>query len=138
MKELLYLLRGMYLFAHSAHHLVKGTPFHSDHGFFGDVYNDIEGDYDDVAERIIGLYGEEHLKLQDVVSGAMNKIADAPSVGVSDNKVFYDYQYKLDERLKTLIKQIIATGVSPGVEQLIGEIANKAEMRCYKVKQRMK
>lgn len=128
----------MQLFAHSAHHLVKGTPFHSDHAFFGDVYSDIEGDYDDVAERIIGLYGEEHLKLQDVVSGAMGKITDAPSVGVSDNKVFYDYQYKLDERLKSLIKQIIATGVSPGVEQLIGEIANKAESRCYKVKQRLK
>lgn len=138
MKELLYLLRGMYLFAHSAHHLVKGTPFHSDHGFFGDVYNDIEGDYDSVAERIIGLYGEDSLKLDVVIHNAASKIADAPSIGVPDNKVFYEYQYKLDERLKGLIKQIISTGVSPGVEQLIGEIANKAEMRCYKVKQRLK
>lgn len=138
MKELLYLLRGMYLYAHSAHHLSKGISFFADHGFFGDVYNDIEGDYDDVAERIIGLYGEEHLKLQEVISGAMNKIIDAPSVGTKDNRVFFEYQYKLDERLKDLIKQIIDAGVTPGVEQLIGEIANKAEMRCYKVRQRLK
>jgi len=44
----------------------------------------------------------------------------------------------MEEKLKDLIKQIIATGVSPGVEQLIGDIANKSEMRSYKIKQRMK
>lgn len=138
MKELLYLLRAMQFYTHSCHNLVKGTPFHSDHSFFGDVYSDLEGDYDSVAERIIGLYGEESLELQSVLNGAMSKITDAPSINVPDNKVYYQYLYKLDERLKALIKQIIATGISPGTEQLIGNIADKCEMRCYKVKQRLK
>lgn len=138
MKELLYLLRAMQFYAHSCHHLVKGTPFHADHSFFGDVYSELEGDFDSVAERIIGLYGEESLELQSVLNGAMSKIADAPSIGVTDNKVYYQYLYKLDEKLKALIKQIISTGVSPGTEQLIGNIADKCEVRCYKVKQRLK
>jgi DNA-binding ferritin-like protein len=138
MKELLYLLRSIQIYSQSAHHLVKGTPFHSDHAFFGDVYNAVAEDFDDVAERIVGLYGEEHLHLQNMLQSVMNKLSDAPCCGVSDNKVFYDYQYKLEEKLKGLIKQIIASGVSPGVEQLIGDIANKSEMRCYKIKQRMK
>jgi DNA-binding ferritin-like protein len=137
MKELLYLLRGMYFFAHGAHHLVKGTPFHSDHNFFGEVYGEIEGDFDDVAERIIGLYGEETLKLDVVLGSAASKISDAPSVGVPDNKIFYEYQERLESRLRNLIKQIIEAGVSPGVEQLIGEIANKSEMRSYKIKRRL-
>lgn len=138
MKELLYLLRSMQFFAHSAHQLVKGNPFHADHAFFGDVYKDLEGDFDSVAERIIGLYGEESLQLQAVLNGAMSKLADAPSTGVADNKVFYQYLYKMDEKLKALIKQIIEAGVSPGTEQLIGNIADKCEMRCYKIKQRLK
>lgn len=138
MKELLYLLRAMQFFTHNAHHLVKGNSFHADHAFFGDVYNDLEDDFDSVAERIIGLYGEEPLQLQTVLNGAMSKLTDAPSIGVADNKVFYQYLNKMDEKLKALIKQIIDAGVSPGTEQLIGTIADKCEMRCYKVKQRIK
>jgi DNA-binding ferritin-like protein len=138
MKELLYLLRAMNIYSQSAHHLVKGTPFHSDHAFFGDTYDALIGAYDSVAERIVGLYGEEPLKLDVVMSMAMNKIADAPSIGVMDNKVFYEYQERLESRLRDLVAKIIATGVSPGVEQLIGEIANQSEIRSYKIKQRMK
>jgi DNA-binding ferritin-like protein len=138
MKELMYLLRAIRIYSQNAHHLVKGTPFHSDHNFFGDVYNEVGGDFDDVAERIIGLYGEEHLNLQNMLQAVVAKLVDAPSTGVSDNKVFYEYQFKMEDKLKNLIKQIIASGVSPGVEQLIGDIANKSEMRCYKIKQRMK
>lgn len=138
MKELLYLLRAMQFYAHSCHNLVKGTPFHSDHAFFGDVYSELEGDYDDVAERIVGLYGEQPLELQSVLNAAMSKIMDAPSINVPDNKVYYEYHAKLEERLKSLIKQIIETGVSPGTEQLIGDIANKSESRMYKIKQRLK
>ena len=128
----------MNIYAQSAHHLVKGTPFHSDHAFFGDTYDALIGAYDSVAERIVGLYGEEPLKLDVVMSMAMNKIADAPSIGVMDNKVFYEYQERLESRLRDLVAKIIATGVSPGVEQLIGEMANQSEIRSYKIKQRMK
>lgn len=138
MKELLNLLRAMQFFAHSSHNLVKGNSFHADHAFFGEVYNDLQADYDAVAERIVGLYGEEPLHLQTVLNGAISKLADAPSTGVADNKVFYQYLYKMDEKLKALIKQIIEAGVSPGTEQLIGNIADKCEMRCYKIKQRLK
>jgi DNA-binding ferritin-like protein len=138
MKELMYLLRAMQIYAQNAHHLVKGTPFHSDHAFFGDVYSGISGDFDDVAERIVGLYGEEHLDLQNMLQSVMGKLSDAPSVGVEDNKMFYEYQMKMEEKLRMLVKQIVSSGVSPGLEQLVGDIANKAEMRMYKIKQRMK
>lgn len=138
MKELMYLLRAMRIYAQSAHHLVKGTPFHSDHAFFGDVYNQVGDDFDDVAERIVGLYGEEHLNLQNMLQAVMAKLADAPSTGVEDNKVFYSYQLKMEDTLCNLISKIISTGVNAGTEQLIGEICNKAEMRKYKIKQRMK
>ena len=138
MKELLVLLRAMQLYAQNAHHLVKGNTFQQDHDFFGDVYEGVAGDYDDVAERIIGLYGEEHLNLQTVLSGVVSKLSGAPSAKTEDNKVFYNYQLSLEETLCPLIKKIISSGTTPGVEQLIGEICNKSEMRQYKIKQRLK
>lgn len=138
MKELLYLLRAMQMYAQNAHHLVKGTPFHSDHGFFGDVYDTVAGDFDDVAERIVGIYGEEHLNLQNMMQAVVGKLMDAPSTGVEDNKIFYSYQLKMEDTLCKLIDRIISTGVNPGTEQLIGEICNKSEMRRYKIRQRMK
>jgi DNA-binding ferritin-like protein len=128
----------MQIYAQNAHHLVKGTPFHSDHGFFGDVYNSVAEDFDDVAERIIGLYGEDHLNLQNMMQAVTAKLSDAPSTGVMENKVFYEYQLKMEDALCKIIAKIIAAGVNPGTEQLIGEICNKAEMRKYKIKQRMK
>lgn len=138
MKELLILLRAMQLYAQSAHHLVKGTPFHSDHAFFGSVYEEVAGDFDDLAERIIGLYGEEPMALQPLLVSVVNKLSDAPSTGVEDNKVFYAHQLKMEDSLCKLVEKIVMAGVNPGTEQLIGEICNKSEMRKYKIKQRMK
>ena len=138
MKELLILLRSMQIFAQSAHHLCKGQSFHEDHSFFGDTYEAVAGDFDDLAERIIGLYGEEHLQLQPLMAAVVQKLADAPSVGVESNKVYYSYRLKMEENMCKLAEQIIAAGVYPGTEQLIGDMANKAEMRKYKIKQRLK
>lgn len=138
MKELLSLLRAMQMYAHSAHLLCKTQSFLSDHELFGSFYAEHEADFDGVAERIIGLYGEDSLNLQSLMATVTAKLADAPSTGQPDNKPFFTHQLKLEQRLCDLVKQIIAAGVSPGVEQLTGEIANKSESRQYKIKQRLK
>jgi len=138
MKELLSLLRAMQIYAHSAHHLCKGPNFFSDHEFFGNVYSEIEEDFDGVAERIIGLYGEEHLQLQNLMSAVIVKLQGAPSIGLENNKPLFEHQLKMEDQLCSLIKQVIAAGVTPGVEQLIGEVCNKSEMRQYKIKERLK
>lgn len=137
MKELMYLLRAMQLYAHSCHHLVKGNSFHADHAFFKAVYEEVEGNFDDVSERIIGLYTDEPLNLQSLISGVSAKLMDAPSTGVADNKVFYDHLMKMELSLQELCKQIVQVA-SPGTEQLVGDIANFSEARCYKIKQRLK
>ena len=78
------------------------------------------------------------MNLQECLSSVISKIADAPSINVESNKVYYDYQLKLEDKLTNLVKQVIAAGVSPGTEQLIGNIADKSEVRKYKIKQRIK
>lgn len=138
MKELLSLLRAMYLYAHNCHHLVKGGSFFTDHNFFKDTYSALQGDYDDVAERIVGLYGEEPLQLQRILGRASSIIADAPSVGVESNKVYFQYQLGLEDKLCNIVYEILEKSVTAGTEQLITEICNKAESRKYFIKQRLK
>lgn len=138
MKELLSLLRAMQIYAQNAHHLCRGQTFHEDHSFFGDTYEQLATDFDDVAERVIGLYGDEPLELTALMQSVVSKLQGAPSVGTAENSVFYQHQLTLEDKLCSLIKSIVAAGVSGGTEQLITEICNKSEIRKYKIKQRLK
>lgn len=138
MKELLVLLRAMQIYTQNAHHLVKGVVFHQDHEFFGEVYEAVGDDFDDVAERIIGLFGEEPLELGELMQGVMMKLQGAPSVGVKENKVFYQHLLGMEKQLCHLVDMICQAKPSYGTEQLVTEICNKSEMRQYKIKQRLK
>ena len=134
----MYLLRAMQIYSHNAHHLIKGNSFFGDHEFFGDVYLKLEDDFDSVAERIIGLFGEEPLNLQVMMVEVTKRLANCPSTGVIDIKDFFSYQLKLELSLCDLVRQILMKNVTPGTEQLIGEICNQSEIRQYKLKQRLK
>ncbi len=139
MKHLLSLLRAMHLFAHSAHNLCSGQTFHEDHAFFGGLYEAFSDDYDDLAERLIGLFGTDHMNLNEILASAQKLLEGCPSNKVTDNKVFYVHQLKYEEALQAEVEHIChIKGISQGVIQLLGDMANKSEMRVYKINQRLK
>lgn len=138
MKELMILLRAMQMYTQNAHHLVKGMCFSQDHAFFGDTYEQLGNDFDDVSERIVGLYGEDPLNLQAIMKSVCDKLVDAPTAGTTENKIFFQHQLLLEDKLCDLVKMIVGAGCSHGTEQLITEICNKSEIRKYKIKQRLK
>lgn len=139
MINLLVHLRAMQLFSHHAHNLVSRAVFFQDHDFFGEVYPQLESDYDSVIERIIGLQGEGQLALQPLLQAVVAKIANAPSVGVKENKVFFQYLLQQEQELCKLVEELAKVpGTSQGVIQTIGTIAEKSEIRQYKIKQRIK
>ena len=138
MRDILVHVRAMQFFGQTAHHLVARAPFHSDHKFFGEAYEAMSDAYDSVAERIIGLMGEEALKPQTLLLEVNEKIKMAPSTGVKENKVFYQFQLMMEQELCKRIAATIAGGVSPGVEQLLGTLCDESEVRQYKIKQRIK
>lgn len=138
MKHLLALLRAMNLFTHSAHNLCAGPMFFQDHEFFGVVYAEIELDYDMLAERTIGVIGEEPLELSELIKEAAQILSDCPSVGVDDNRTFYKHLLAYEMKLNNVVENICRVkGVSQGTIQLLGNIADKSEARVYKIKQRI-
>lgn len=139
MYQLLVCLRALQIIAHHYHNLCARVAFQADHEFFKEVYESAEEDYDSVIERIIGIQGEDKLNLQALMMAVIKKVGEAPSVGVSNNKVFYEEVLKHEIYICDIVKEVISTSmISPGTEQLIGEIANKSEVRQYKIKQRIK
>ena len=138
MIQIIAYIRAMQIATQHFHNLCARTPFHSDHEFFSGVYESLQSDYDSVIERHIGIKGEEGLELKSLMTIVMKNLEGVPSVGVKENSVFYNHLLKCEQQLCMIISETIKQGVTPGTEQLLGDICNASEVRQYKIKQRIK
>jgi DNA-binding ferritin-like protein len=132
MKEIAVTLRGLQLFAHNAHNLAKGKTFLEDHEFFGELYAAYEGAYDDVVERMIGLGGDQDLNA--ITTEACDM---ATSANFSDNEQAFNVLLVTEKELCDSIKKE-RPKQSDGTQNLLQDIADKSEMRQYKLKRRLK
>ena len=91
----------MYYKAHSYHWNVEGKDFPQLHEFFGNVYDDIYGSVDKMAEEIraLGFYAPRNL--DEVYK---NKTIDAENVGVNPNTMLADLLVANNETLNVLNK----------------------------------
>ena len=134
MEDLLRLakvFRAAQIVAHDAHNNISGPSFFADHEFLGELYGNYEDAYDSLVERYIGLTGRS----VDGVSLAKDALELAPD---SQVQAIWDILSMFE---RTVCKVCYAfcekEGVSEGTKQLVGELCNQAEMRQYKLKQRM-
>lgn len=135
MKELAILLRKMQLLTHMMHNLVSGSDFLLHHEFLGELYPEYEADYDDVIERIIGLYGVNSIDLLSVQISAVDELKHYPIDPFNVIGMFEVVQ-NCEKELCDYVKKLCShPGMSEGSKQLVGEIANKSEARQYKLKQ---
>lgn len=124
------LLRYMQFYAHMAHNLVGGATFLSDHEFLAELYATYETAYDAVIERMIGL--GEPINLVEVQKKAVAELT-APE---SFEKAFKELLSCEEDLCKALDK--IAKDASLGTNNMLSDMADKSEMRQYKLKQRIK
>jgi DNA-binding ferritin-like protein len=104
-----------------------------------DIYNAAESDYDAVAERIIGTMGEEQLpSLSEQMKAVFAKVNTLPLVGVKENSVMFETILQLEKEICAAVTAAVASGVSEGTKQLIGDICNRLEVEQYKISRRLK
>lgn len=120
----------MQLYAHMAHNLLGGETFHQDHEFFGELYAGYEGDYDSVIERMIGL--GEPMDLVKIQKDATSGLKAPKSIEQA-----YEEILLCEEELIAACEKL-AKGATLGTNNLLAGLADKAEMRVYKLKQRLK
>lgn len=130
MNDLAALLRAMQLYAHAAHNLAKGKTFFEDHEAFAGFYGEYEADYDSVVERMIGLEGDADIAA--ITKAACDVINENPE---SSEKA-YSVLLASEKRLCKLATEH-NKGASLGTQNLLQAIADKSEMRQYKIKRRL-
>jgi DNA-binding ferritin-like protein len=139
MLELASNLRALQFYAHHAHHIVARVVFNQDHEILSEIYTKADSDYDNVIERFIGLNGDVSLNEHQVLSVAVSKIAALPMKDVKENKELLktclDLIKEINSKIEILCKDPKTT---QGTIQMIGDIADKNEVLCYKLSQRLK
>ena len=132
MEKIALVLKYLELYAHQAHNLIKGQTFFADHDFLGEIYKIYSDEYDSVIERSIGLGKPVNIKKVNMLAAA-----ELPNdVNVVIPKCFQEI-ISNEKYLCQLVEQSVK-GASQGTVQLLGDIANKSEMRQYKIQQRIK
>lgn len=137
LRLLLVQLRSMQLFYHNAHHLTKGSTFFSDHEAFSDFYKEIDGQYDSVAERAVGLYNEP-LDLS-ILLPAISKNLEMVLADYQTPEDMYGGGIALEKELDKICDLIDSSPLATvGTKELINGIADSSEIRSYKLNQRLK
>jgi DNA-binding ferritin-like protein len=132
MTKLATQLRYMQFYAHNAHNVCQGDTFYSDHEELGDLYGVYTGLYDSVVERMIGL-GKPIDLVKVQVDAA--KMLD----GEAEPKAFsaaFAGLLTCEQELCKLISEA-NEGASLGTQDLLQAMCNDAEVRQYKLQQRL-
>lgn len=129
-------LRILQLYYHNCHNLIKGEAFHSDHAFFGAAYAEVELHYDSLAEYCVAALGCEALDTELIAKGLAKRL-----VGLKINKMsaedMYEKALELEEELYKDLTDL-DKGSPIGLRNMVGMFAELADVRKYKIQQRLK
>jgi len=128
---------------HQTHHWIsRGDSYYGDHLLFERLYNDVVSEIDDVAERSIGVGGEQNVNLAlqckqilklVLTSGAAQTIPNANDLAKSSLEAEQKFMCVIDAMLQSLKDEGCSTN---GIDNLLQGIADKHEQICYLLKRR--
>jgi DNA-binding ferritin-like protein len=135
MDKLAVLLKCENLVAHNFHNLAQGMAFFADHKAFEKIYEELEEDYDAVIERDIGL-GEEGFDITKITREAGEKAASYDPADMRNDEmcaVLLGMERQIQAECERLNPD-----ATLGTQNLLQGIADRSEMRVYKLRQRIK
>jgi DNA-binding ferritin-like protein len=145
MTHLLGCLRAANLWFHAAHNLAKGPGFLGDHiDLYGEIYEQLNEDYDVAAEKAISLTGDESVACpQRVVSHAAEKLQAYPSPsGMRSENIApagLEIMMALNDSVSEMFGALEAAGaLSLGLNDFLAAAANQYETYIYLLQQRVK
>lgn len=103
MKDLIALVRMMNLYYHHLHNISHGVSFSSDHEMMSEFYTQLEGSYDSLIERYIGL-GDEADKacLLQIIKDAHSVLEDIPDS--NDMETNFHYASNMESLLRSQLE----------------------------------
>lgn len=135
MKDLLALTRAMNLFYHHLHNTASGVAFEGDHEMMLDFYGQLDDEYDTINERHQRLIGP--ISMGELVEILENSCEVLESIPEGDFRSSLEQALKLESILGSEIN-LAMVGASQGTINMLAQIADDSEVRCYKIGQRLK
>lgn len=143
MTEFLILLRSLNLYYHHLHNNCSGASFFSDHQQLASFYSQADDDYDRVIERSIGLTSEmrpdELVRVMREVTDILDNMPKLYDFVVLNEHL--NYALQLEESLCQEVEVYLnseESRVTEGTRQLLGDVADKSEVRQYLIGRRLK
>ena len=135
-------IRAMHTWFHGAHHVTGGTGFAGDHSsLYSRIYEEIQDDFDDVAEKAVGLTGEGAACPLRIMQNAAKIISKYKSpcdlspdeIAEEGLSIVENYLSLLDKIYKMLKNK---DALTLGLDDFIMGMANDYETFVYLLKQR--
>jgi DNA-binding ferritin-like protein len=137
--NLIIKLRIMQLYYHNCHNLVQGPTFFVDHEAFGGFYGDLEGCYDGAVERAIGTISSDVLDMNVIMPAIHSGLVKLPGNKTKIAKDFFNSALALEKELCGILNAYITSNkFSQGTVNFFADMADKSEVRQYKINQRIK
>lgn len=127
--------RILQLYYHYCHQLTHGKSFFADHEFLGGSYEDLTGQYDRLVENYIGVFGRSKFEtkaVNTVVCETLNEHKVEEMCCCEMLEVAQELEAEFYKDLESLNK-----AASLGLQNVIGDLAESAEVRKYKIQQRL-
>jgi len=133
-KTILTYLELSYLFYQSSHWQTNGSEFYADHLLFQRLYESLREEIDSLGEKLVGVYGAEHVDLCRRVSniGTLSEFLDMEYV----QKSYISTALVIEKKLLDLLQEADGLQFSSGVKDLFAGFANTHEGNVYLLQQR--
>ena len=136
MKDIISTTRTLNLYYHHLHNIAHGLPFEGDHEMMSRFYTQLEGSYDSLIERYMGLGADGGKEcLIHILSGVVSVISQIPEG--NDMDVHFRHALELESGIQSML-EAEAESSSLGTENLLAQLADESESRVYKLNQRLK
>jgi len=135
MQDLAIQFRAAQLYAHNAHHQIKGITFFADHEFLASAYEAYTEAYDAIIERMIGT--DIPYDLNQILTSATDKVKTYPDTLKIPSSSIFNVILEIEKELCAIITNY-GSEYSVGTINLIAQFADDSEVRQYKIRQRIK
>lgn len=133
-------LRGLAILHQTHHWQASGPTSYSDHLLFERLYNDIQPDIDSTAEKLVGLNKGAMVMFTKHVIGLSTFLKSVKEHSTSDDltRISLEAELLLLSLIETVMDRLKVSGLlTRGLEQHLGNIADKHETAVYLLKRRI-
>lgn len=128
--------RILHIYYQHCHNLTYGSSFVGDHTVFNDFYEEVADNYDRLSEYTVSQFGNKEFNTTVIHESIMEELQNYKVENMTSQEMF-NSSLILEFKFYNILKELDIKA-SIGLKNMIGDFAEKSDVRQYKIKQRLK